>query len=555
MNFAPDHRRYFLLIASLLISVLSRAQQQPQYSLYMYGGLLYNPAYAGVSGGLNARVFGRWQWVGFEGAPNTQTLAVDSDIPGKNIGLGLLLSRDELAITSSANVTMNYAYHIKTWGGKLSMGVSGSLSRMMINYNDAYVLDDDVNFVQQVISTSPNFGLGFYFDHPDFWLGTSVPGVLSKEYNSNGETFYSESRHYFIAGGYRWEVSPRWRLEPNLLIKAVEGTTLGADLNLMARVDDRIAAGVGYRPTEAVTMMLQMQINEELGFGYAFDYTLNDQLANISSNSHEVMLSYNMKWNRADSDKDGTVDKKDDCPTQFGPAFNNGCPTADTDGDGIPDHQDLCPENPGNSRLRGCPDTDGDGVIDPDDNCPSVPGASARRGCPDYDKDGVIDEEDPCPNVYGTSGGCPDSDDDGVDDAMDKCRYVFGLPENDGCPAVKDWERSVLEDAVEGVQFEPGKDVITFESYRILNRIANIMYDNTLYNLKIKGYTDSSGNDAMNLRLSQARANSVKAYLVDLGVRKSRIEATGYGEEDPIASNATASGRARNRRVEFELGY
>ncbi|MEQ8470744.1 MAG: PorP/SprF family type IX secretion system membrane protein [Marinoscillum sp.] len=555
VNTLLRNTRLYLLFIFAIVFQKGFAQQQPQYTQYMYGNLIYNPGYAGISGGLNAQAFGRWQWVGFEGAPNTQTLAIDSDFPGNNIGLGLVLSRDELAITSSTNVTLNYAYHINFKRSVLSMGVSGSLSRLNINYNDAYVLDDDAKFARQTVSTSPNFGLGLFYDRPNFWMGVSVPNVLNNELESNGETFYGQSRHFFLSSGFRLEVSPRWRLEPSVLVKAVEGTTIGTDVNLMAWVDDRVAVGAGYRPTETASMMLHFNATENLGVGYAYDYILNDELANISSSSHEVLLSYKVPWKRRDSDKDGLADKKDDCPRAFGPAFNGGCPTADSDDDGVPDYQDRCPKIPGKMRLKGCPDRDNDGIIDSEDKCPDIKGSSDFKGCRDSDRDGVIDSEDDCPELFGKLNGCPDSDFDGVSDVEDHCNFIFGVPELNGCPAIKEWEKRVLDEAIANVQFEPGKDVITYSSFNALNKVVNVLYGNSYYHITIKGYTDNSGNDQMNLRLSKDRAESVKTYLVNFGIDESKIEAIGYGEADPVADNNTASGRAKNRRVEFELHY
>ncbi len=510
-----------------LISMEAIPQQQPQYSQFMYGGLLYNPGYAGVSGGLNARAFGRWQWVGFEGSPNTKTFAIDSDIPNKNIGIGLLLSSDVVAITSSTNLTLNYAYHIKAGRGKLSIGLSGSLNRVTVNYNEVYVIDDDVNFALQSEGTSPNFGLGLYYDHPAFWMGVSSPEVLNSEFDENGNTFYGQTRHFFVSGGYRLQLAPRWSLDPSFLFKIVENSSVGSEFNVMARIDDRVAIGLGYRPEETMTMMLQFNATESLGLGYAFDYVVDDELAGVFNSSHEVMLSYNLPWKKSDSDSDGIQDKKDNCPTEFGPATNGGCPLPDSDEDGVPDVEDDCPGKSGLADFRGCPDTDLDGIQDSEDECPSEAGSRDNDGCPDRDKDGVIDRDDACPDDPGS---------------------LFGPPEHKGCPEVKLWEMTVLEDVEMGVQFEPGKDILTVQSFWYLYKIVDIMSDNKLYRLKISGYADSLGNDEANL--SQRRADQVKQFLVDVGVEADRIEVAGDDETDP-----DNTGRSGNLQIEFELGY
>lgn len=135
-----------------------------------------------------------------------------------------------------------------------------------------------------------------------------------------------------------------------------------------------------------------------------------------------------------DTDGDGIVDKKDDCPEVPGIAAFNGCP--DTDGDGIEDREDACPFDAGLREFAGCPDTDGDGIEDKSDECPTTPGVAAFNGCPDTDEDGIQDSEDLCPEVAGLANfkGCPDTDGDGIEDKLDECVDTPGIAEFKGCP-------------------------------------------------------------------------------------------------------------------------
>lgn len=175
----------------------------------------------------------------------------------------------------------------------------------------------------------------------------------------------------------------------------------------------------------------------------------------------------------------------------------------------------------------------------------------------DSDLDGVIDNEDECPMLAGSkeTNGCPDTDGDLIIDKYDDCPRLKGVKENNGCPEITEETKEVLAEALQGIEFELGSDIIRPESYPILDKVVKIMNENTDYLLRISGHTDDQGNDDANLLLSHKRATSTKTYLVSHGVDNSRLDAFGYGESKPIADNTTAEGRAQNRRVEFEIVF
>lgn len=256
-----------------------------------------------------------------------------------------------------------------------------------------------------------------------------------------------------------------------------------------------------------------------------------------------------------DFDKDGIADYEDLCPNQKGIAKFKGCP--DTDNDGIQDSEDKCPTVAGLAAFAGCPDSDGDGIQDSEDNCPNEAGLAKFKGCPDTDNDGIMDSEDRCPKQAGPAAlkGCPDKDGDGVADIDDKCPNVPGVKENKGCPEVKKETLDVFKQALTGIKFETGKDVIKPVSYPILDKVVKVMNDNPEYELEINGHTDNVGDDAKNMVLSQNRADAVKKYLVNKGIAEKRMTATGFGETRPVGDNNTPAGRAENRRVEFKVKF
>jgi OmpA-OmpF porin, OOP family len=220
-------------------------------------------------------------------------------------------------------------------------------------------------------------------------------------------------------------------------------------------------------------------------------------------------------------------------------------------------------------RCVGPFDRDKDGVLDAADRCPKEPedkdGFEDADGCPDpdNDKDEIADAKDKCPTEpedkdgFEDADGCPDPDNDrdGVADGQDRCPVEAGPLDNGGCP--KKYEHIVVtQEKIELRQkifFESNKAVILPRSYSLLAEIASVLQARKTMQVRIEGHTDSRGGRTLNMRLSQARADSVRQHLVGLGIGPERMEARGYGPEQPIETNRTASGRERNRRVEFVI--
>jgi outer membrane protein OmpA-like peptidoglycan-associated protein len=231
----------------------------------------------------------------------------------------------------------------------------------------------------------------------------------------------------------------------------------------------------------------------------------------------------------------------------------------DRDSDGIVDSLDACPDQAGPASLNGCPDRDSDGIADKDDACPDVAGLLKYKGCPvpDTDKDGINDEEDKCPEVAGVARyqGCPipDTDKDGVNDEEDKCPNEAGPASNFGCPEIPMEIIEKVNLAARNIFFATGSSKLLAKSYNSLNNVVKILQDNPSYKVDIEGHTDTTGSAEKNHVLSHDRANSVKAYLLSKSIDDSRIKSEGFGFTRPIASNKTAAGKAKNRRVEMKL--
>lgn len=291
--------------------------------------------------------------------------------------------------------------------------------------------------------------------------------------------------------------------------------------------------------------------------------------------SHQANFLYNayfaIGWQKpakpkvVDADSDGIVDSLDKCPNERGIVENNGCPDMDTDHDGIVDRLDKCPndaeDKDGFQDEDGCPDldNDGDGIPDAKDKCPNQAGVAANDGCPDVDsdKDGIPDRLDKCPkdaedkDGFQDEDGCPDYDNDadGIPDSLDKCPNNPGTAETQGCPKSKEITRGAL--ILKGVNFESGKAVLLAGSYTALNEMAESLREWPEIMLEVSGHTDNTGNATTNQALSQARAETVRQYLIGKGIAADRLTAIGYGQDKPIADNKSANGRAQNRRVEI----
>jgi len=234
-----------------------------------------------------------------------------------------------------------------------------------------------------------------------------------------------------------------------------------------------------------------------------------------------------------DTDHDGFIDPQDKCPTVAGEA-PDGCPPPDTDKDGFLDRDDKCPTEPG-IAPDGCPDKDPDkdGILDPDDKCPNEPGV-APDGCPDKDpdKDGSLDPDDKCPQEPETKNGYAD---------------------DDGCPDEIPDEVKKFTGVIEGIEFDTGKATIRKKSQATLDAAVKVLKDYPSVRMEISGHTDNKGKHDFNMKLSQDRADSVKAYFVGKGIDEKRLTTRGAGPDEPIADNKTAKGRQKNRRTEFKI--
>ena len=290
--FLKPLRKSILALSALFVTCASYAQQQALYTQYMFNGLAINPAYAGSQGALALTALGREQWVGFEGAPSSQTFSAHAPLRNDKIALGGLLTHDKIGITDQYGVYAIYAYRIRMARGTLSAGLQIGFNNYQAMFSRVKVRDDDNSFTADDLQGFlPNFGTGLYYSTNRFYAGFSLPHLLTNPYPGADGSRAQQYRHWFVTAGYVFDLNPDLKLKPNLLVKAVEGAPVEVDINANLLIREVLWVGLSYRSFDAVSALLELQATPRFRMGYAYDYTLTG-LNKITTGSHELMLNY-----------------------------------------------------------------------------------------------------------------------------------------------------------------------------------------------------------------------------------------------------------------------
>ena len=284
--------RALLTVSILLIALTGYGQQQAMYTQYMFNGLAINPAYAGSQESLTLTALGREQWVGFEGAPSSQTFSAHAPLRNDKIALGGVVFRDKIGLTEQYGAYLIYAYRIRMDRGTLSAGLQAGFNDYRAAFSRANVPDDDWAFyVDELQGFLPNFGAGLYYSTDRFYAGFSLPQLLTNAYPGQEGSVAQQYRHWFLSTGYVFDLNPDLKLKPNLLVKAVEGAPVEVDINANLLIRELFWIGASYRSFDAVSALLEFQATPRFRIGYAYDYTLTG-LQQVNSGSHELMLNY-----------------------------------------------------------------------------------------------------------------------------------------------------------------------------------------------------------------------------------------------------------------------
>jgi type IX secretion system PorP/SprF family membrane protein len=285
----------------VLLSGISYAQQDAQYTQYMYNTIAVNPAYAGSRETLSIFGLYRTQWVGLDGAPQTANFSVNSPV-GKNLGLGVSVVSDKIGPSTENTIAVDFSYSVPlSENYKLSFGIKASGDLLNIDFTKLNIYNPaDARFQDNIDNKfSPNIGAGIYLHSDKAYIGFSAPYILeSKHYdksaNNSATTFIaSEKIHYYGIAGYVFDLSPSLQFKPSVLTKIVEGAPLQLDLSANFLINQKFTAGIAYRWDAAFSALLGFQASDSWFIGYAYDRD-STKLANYDSGSHEIFLRYEL---------------------------------------------------------------------------------------------------------------------------------------------------------------------------------------------------------------------------------------------------------------------
>jgi len=293
-------RRILFGLIILTFSNLAHGQQVATYAQYMFNGLAINPAYAGSHDALSATVLARFQNVGLDGAPQTQTFSIHSPLLNKRVALGMLVIHDQISVINQTGVHFSYAYRIPvSTKATLSMGLQGGMGFYQANYTDLEVYQtNDPAFAADVRETRPNIGAGLFWYARNYYIGLSAPSLINNAFDRGPEfeTVY-QNKPILLTAGYVVPIHRLLKLKPSFLLKFVDEKPVEFDVNANLLFDEVLWVGLSYKSSKTISLITQAQLTDQIQFGYSYQITAG-QLRTVELGSHEVMLNYRFKFNK-----------------------------------------------------------------------------------------------------------------------------------------------------------------------------------------------------------------------------------------------------------------
>ena len=279
----------------MFTALVSFAQQDAQFTQYMYNTININPAYAGSRGALSVFALHRTQWVGLDGAPVTNAVSVNTPFNNSRLGLGVSIINDKIGPTHENTISADLSYTVPTSEKvKLSFGLKATANLFDLDVTRLNPVDDDPSLHDYNNKFSPNIGAGVYLHSDKAYVGLSIPNFIeSNRYDDNEVAIFKEKINYYLIAGYILDLNSSIKFKPALLTKMVKGAPLQVDVSGNFMFNDKFVLGVAYRWSAAVTAMAGFQISDAMYIGYGYDLETTN-LDNYNSGSHEIFLRYEL---------------------------------------------------------------------------------------------------------------------------------------------------------------------------------------------------------------------------------------------------------------------
>jgi type IX secretion system PorP/SprF family membrane protein len=281
--------------ALIFTAFVSFAQQDAQFTQYMYNTININPAYAGSRGALSIFALHRTQWVGLDGAPVTNAVSVNTPLNGSNLGLGVSIINDRIGPTTENTISTDLSYTIPTSETfKLSFGIKATANFFNLDVNRLNPVDNDPSIHDFNNKFTPNIGAGVYLHSDKAYVGFSIPNFIeSNRYDDNEVAIFKEKINYYLIAGYVFDMNDYIKFKPALLTKVVGGAPLQVDVSGNFMFNNKFVVGVAYRWSAAVSAMAGFQVSDGMYIGYGYDHETTN-LKHYNSGSHEIFLRYEL---------------------------------------------------------------------------------------------------------------------------------------------------------------------------------------------------------------------------------------------------------------------
>jgi type IX secretion system PorP/SprF family membrane protein len=300
------HIRKILFLLVGLISCFVEAQQEAQYTQYMYMTQVFNPAFAGNRGIMSLKALVRSQWIDVEGSPKTSVFSFDTPI-GENekMGLGLSIINDQIGPLTETNIAIDYAYSLSFMFSKLTFGLKVGVNAFDINFSRLNIYDPTDPYIGYAVDNKyqPQIGAGIFFNTQNYYLGLSAPNLLEKQYfnlvqsESSFFSSFSEKIHFYFISGYVFDALPSLKIKPASLVKVVKGSPVQWDLSLNFLINNNFSFGVANRLDSAITSMAGIQVSDALMIGFSYDFSTTE-IQKYATGSFEVFFRIDLGTNK-----------------------------------------------------------------------------------------------------------------------------------------------------------------------------------------------------------------------------------------------------------------